>query len=66
MKSCKHRNFWLISGATYAWCVDCGAIRRLFESGDTEVPPEWKRWIKPEGREKNDARILKSWKNIKI
>jgi len=59
MKSCKHRNFWLISGATYAWCTDCGAIRKLVDSGVAEVQPKWKRWIKPEGREKSFKNFIK-------
>lgn len=46
MKGCAHSSFWIMAGATYCWCPDCGSIRRL---GDKKW--EWGGWLYPQGQE---------------
>ena len=58
--SCKHKNFWILAGAKYLWCPDCGAIRAVFESGIAEIKPKWNKWLYPKGQEKT----LMNWKTL--
>lgn len=48
---CRHRNSWLMSGGSWEWCYECGAVRRMFESGPAQVTPllDWCRPTGPRG-----------------
>jgi hypothetical protein len=49
MKSCKHRNAWIINSGYGLWCYECGAYRQAKQIKDNVIVPLGKRWIKPTG-----------------
>ena len=55
LKTCRHKDFWIMAGGVYCWCPDCGSIRRLHEDKWA-----WKRWLKPQGQDKT----ITTWKKM--
>lgn len=59
MKSCDHRNSWVIGGGSGLWCYVCGAYRGMENAYGRGMIPRTV-WIKPTGnRDNNPSEKLK-------
>lgn len=49
---CRHRGSWLLCGARWEWCYQCGALRRMAHVTANHVEPETF-WQRPVGEAEN-------------
>jgi hypothetical protein len=55
---CRHRQSWLLGGAMYEWCYECGAFRSLRPLRGNAVAAD-SPWCCPSGRD--GANPWKKW-----
>jgi hypothetical protein len=59
---CRHKETWLISGGSYEWCYQCGALRKMMISYPPNSVTPITQWTRPTGNKGTNPHPMKKLK----